>query len=362
MESKSYNFELLIKGDRDQKKEILRALSDNLVTLGKNETNILISALETEKSQNIKEKIHLILERIIPQIGIDPISRMLRSEDPYTRNAAVEIIKNSPQPLTSYVKWLARDSDKDVRKFAIDAISSEKSPEAIAIIRERLSDDEINIVTTAVEYLGSVEDQESVEDIEQILLETNNKFLQCTCLEALSKIGHSPDSEEIIKKFSKETDPLIHFSYLRYVAEFGQKEDLSKIYTLMNNHPGLLEREALDAIEKIISRCNINEIPSELESALEQIINSSSNSNRKYQALKILAQVSGQNFRSKAREMLESDDEMLKLSAIEILADCGHDEDIDLLEGLAEETDDDELLEAIGDAVSRITQRLESSL
>ncbi len=358
MDSKGYDLKALTSGNKEEKKELLRQFADNLPKLGKAELDTLIEALEKEKSRAIKERIYLLLQDLIPKTGFDALAKMLRSDDPFTRNAAVEIIKSSPGSPTSHIKWLARDNDKDVRKFAIDAISSEKSPEAVAIIRERLSDEEINIVTTAVEYLGNVEDHESAPDIEELLLKTDNKFLQCTCLEALSKIGFSPESGKIIEKFSNESDPLIHFSYLRYLAEFGEKRDLQRVQMLMEKFPGLLDREALDAIEKIINRHNVREVPEGVRKILESIIGSAGNSNRKYQALKIMSQIGGQKFREKAREMLRSDDEMLRLSAIEILADCGDENDIELLENIAEETEDDEILEAIGDAVSRIDERM----
>ena len=358
MDSWKESMDILVNGNKQEKKNALRELSDNLSKLGKSELDTLIEVLEKERSRATKERIYLLLQELIPKTGFDALEKMLRSDDPFTRNAAVEIIKSSPGSHTAYIKWLARDRDKDVRKFAIDAMSSEKSPEAVAIIRERLNDEEINIVITAVEYLGNVEDSESAAEIETLLLETENRFLQCTCLEALSKIGYSPESDKIIEKFSHESDPLIYFSYLRYVAEFGEEHDLERVQALMEKFPGLLEREALDAIEKIISRHDVKDLPDRVRSMLENMITSTDNSNRKYQALKILSQVGDSKFVAKAREMLRSDDEMLKLSAIEVLADCGNEKDIEMLEDIAEDTDDDEILEALGDAVSKIHERI----
>ncbi|RLA95185.1 MAG: hypothetical protein DRG83_18865, partial [Deltaproteobacteria bacterium] len=89
------------------------------------------------------------------------------------------------------------------------------------------------------------------------------------------------------------------------------------------------------------------------------IMDNTDNSNRKYQVLKILTQISGENFRDHVRQLLNSTDEMLKLSAIESLGDCGEEKDIELLENIAESIEDDELLEAIGDAVNKIYQRIE---
>jgi hypothetical protein len=55
--------------------------------------------------------------------------------------------------------------------------------------------------------------------------------------------------------------------------------------------------------------------------------------------------------------MLDDPDLMIKLCGIELLADTGGIEDIKRLEDIAEHTDDDELLEAIGDAVMKIEKR-----
>ena len=59
----------------------------------------------------------------------------------------------------------------------------------------------------------------------------------------------------------------------------------------------------------------------------------------------------------KVRKMLLDESEMVQLSAVEALAEIGDKSDIQRLEELAENTESDELLEAVGDAVMKLEER-----
>jgi len=337
---------------RDKNKT--EAIYKLLKTEGPKAIELLVNILETEESRALKERILLALEKLLPLADFGSIERMLKSQDVFVRNGAIKIFKNSIRLVLPYLKKLAKDSDKNVRKFAIDAISQDDSKEAKAIIKERLTDEEINIVILAIEHLGNLEAKEAAEEIEEILLNTDNLLLQCACLETLAKISFSPHYQSIIQRFSQNVDPIVRFSYLRYIGQFGDESALSVIEKFITENPRIFIKEAVDAIEKIISRYHLKSLPESLKTKLIDIMDTTANSVDKYGIMKILAKTDGEHALNMARDSLNVDNDMVRLSAIEVLGERGSKTDIHLLEDLMKKVKPEELHEAIEDAISRL--------
>jgi hypothetical protein len=319
----------------------------------------MIENMEEEKNRSVKERTLMVLVNLVPMESYRSIDRMLRSPDPFVRNGAVEIIKRSDKPIIEFFKNLADDPDKDVRKFVIDSLAYDISDESTQIIRNRLDDTELNIIYTAIEHLGNLKDKKSFEKIEQILLSTNNFMVECSALEALPKIGFSPRSAEIMKKYSESENSMIVFPFLKYLERFGAAENLPYIIKVIEKNNRTYLKESIDAIRGIITRSKMTTLPEMLKSALEEILNSGINEVDQYEIRSFMNRVRGDDAKTEARNMLESDKEMVVLAGIEILADCGDKEDIEILEDLAEKFEEsDEILEAVGDAVMKIDERL----
>ncbi len=318
----------------------------------------LVQLMEREKDRAVKERMLILLSRLLPMSNFVDIDRLLKSPDPFVRNGAVEIIKKNDIPLLKFFAGLAADQDRDVRKFVIDAISQEASGEAIAIIRQRLKDEDINIVYTAIEYLGNLKDEQSADSIEDILFRSDNYMVICSALQALAKIGVSPRKDEIMERFLAMENSILVFPLLRYMSTFGPPSALVFIGELLETHPETFTKEIIDAIEGIVRLNNLAEIPETLRFQLLNMLDMDTNTANKYEIIKMLARTGGEDALLMVRDMLADENEMIRLSAVEILGDIGTAEDLDRLKDLVEETDSDELLEAIGDAVMKIDERI----
>lgn len=323
----------------------------------------LTDALEKEKSRAIKERILLVLNRLMPLSEFKEAHRMLRSPDPFVRNGIVEIIKHHEIPIIQFLEKLAEDDDKDVRKFVIDALSQEKSEKAIAIIRRRLDDSDINIVYTAIEYLGNFKDAGAVTTIENTLMAADNFMVICSGLEALAKIGQSPRKVKIFEKFMDDRIdeiPAIVFPFLKYLGAFGGEDALQYIEKIMDLGAETYAKELIDAISRIISNNRMEALPGSLRQKLEFMQQDSGNDVNRYAIIKLLARSGGdpETQLEQIRGMLQGENEMLRLCAVELLGDMGNAEDVEQLEEIAENTENDDLLEAIGDAVMKIEERL----
>lgn len=320
----------------------------------------LLDILEKEKNRAVKARIFLVLNHALPLSGFGHVERMLRSPDPFVRNGAVDIIKRNEIPLLKFFDRLAEDENKDVRKFVIDSLSQEKSSQAIEIIRRRLLDNDINIAYTAIEYLGNFRDQGSVPCIEDVLFASDNMMIICSSLEALAKIGVSTRPREVVARFGGDRQSLIVFSLLKYLAAFGTIADLPYIEAIMAERANICLKEAIDALAGILARERLQAPPASLCSLLNRVLEQNINQVDRYAISKLLAH--GADSLAMARQMLAEEDVMTRLSAIEILAETGDESDIGRLERMVAETDSDELLEAVGDAVIKIRDRLLSEV
>jgi len=325
----------------------------------------LILHLEKETSRAFKERILLVLGHLLPLTDFKNIDPMLRSPDPFIRNGAVEIIKNSNIPIIRFLERLAEDGDKDVRKFVIDSLSNEPSEQALDILRRRLDDADTNILYTAVEYLGNLKDKPSAERIENILLNSDQLMVICASLEALAKIGHSPHKEMILEKFMKSSgNPLITFPLLRYLATFGSVDTLPFIEYVLDSGAEIYTKEVVDTLEGLIRNQQISRLPDSLHQKLEILRQETSNGMNKYALTRLLVHIGSddqEEKRNTLRAMLQDQDVIVRLCAVELLGTLGNMDDIPLLEEIAEKNDSSELIEAIVDTIAAILQRWEEN-
>ncbi|MCP4218364.1 MAG: HEAT repeat domain-containing protein [bacterium] len=349
----------LKKGNEEEKSGILSQISqtDDISLIAP-----LVVVLENESSRAVKERLLLLLNRLLPltRYRTGEVERMMRSPDPFVRNGIVEIIRRSDIPIIRFLEQLGEDEDKDVRKFVIDALSREKSEKACRIIRNRLDDSDINIVYTAVEHLGNFKDVNAAGKIESILLSSTHFMVTCSALEALAKIGVSPSKDIIIAKYQdSQTDPLLVFSFLRYLGTFGNAGTFDFLANLLETRPGTYDKEVVDSLLTIVRIGNLDSLPGTLRETLTTLSNLTRNGLIRYSILKLLVHTGGSTKQQlpQIHAMLEDPEDMARLCAVELLGEFGGRDDIQRLEVLAEQTEGDELLEAIGDSVMKIEER-----
>ena len=347
-------------GDRDRKLEAIEIIGHEG---GPETVDPLFDHLEREADRSIKERILLALENLLPRVNFVSIERMLRSHDPFIRNGGVEILKKQGNNALECLAALSRDNDKDVRKFAIDALVGNTTEEAREILRERFSDQDINIVSTAIEYLGAMKDEKSIDPIEILLLNSDTPLLQCTALEALAKIGISHHYEQIVDRLGNNEDPLLRYSLLKFIGNSAPAQTVfAYIEKVIDQGGELYAKEIVDAVEATIRRSPDAELNSRLQTYLKRLLENTDSGSTRYELARMLSQVDNQNLVDSARMELDDEDIMIVLAAVEILGAHGDETDIGKLEELAEKFAEDSMLEAIGDAVEQISARCGAEL
>ena len=320
--------------------------------------DVLIDHLEREGERVIKEKIAMVLDDLLPEASAESIGRMIRSEDAFTRNCVVETMKMATDIVIPILGELSTDNNQDVRKFAIDALINRDTPEVHRILRERLSDDDPNVVYTAVDYLGNLRDPKARGAIELLALNTdNNPMLFCTCLESLAKIGTAACNQDLIAHCNNiGSEPLFRYSILKYMGCCASYEAVENyILDLAGQSGELFAKEIVDTMEAVCHREADIKISAQLKEVLRRLMTSIGASENKYELAKLLADnINIEETRASARLDLTSSDPMILLAALEIIGKYGEEEDLDRLDELAEQTDSDEVLELIGDAAENI--------
>ncbi len=195
---------------------------------------LLVERLAKEASQAVKDSIVFALKRMDCSEAYGMLFDMFTSPEAFLRNAAMVIFGAGNGSALYYLGSRLDHSDKEVRKLMLDAIFEIGTPEARLAIRALLNDDAPNVRITAVEYLGRLNDRESLEDIISLLESDPEPMLRVTILETISKIGsndHIKQAMEILVPGGdiKNIDPLYLPEVTRFVGRSGELEDIRKL-------------------------------------------------------------------------------------------------------------------------------------
>lgn len=319
----------------------------------------LIDHLERESDRSLRERIILALGDFLPRVGFRSVERMLRSHDAFIRNAGVDILRKQDKGVLPKLAELSRDKDKDVRKLAIDAAEAYRDRQVVAILKERFSDSDINVVCTAVEYLGKMEAKEAVSEIDLLLLTSENSLLSCTALEALASIGHSEHIEEIKEKFLKNKDPLLRYSFIKFMGRCASIEIFAEyIENLISSDGAVYARETIDSVEMFLKRFPEVSSHEGIKNSLMKLFDLVPVGEVRYELSYLLSIFSSDDMLKTARKDIQASDIMSLLAAIEILGKFGVEDDLESLESVCERVNDENVEEAANDAIGRIAKRI----
>jgi len=317
---------------------------------------LLVEQFKIEKSQYVREVIVRNLKTLPGTELVEKIIPLLRSDDAFIRNAVIDIIAEQDEEAISLLRPLLKDADKDVRKFALDILFLLKSPFSAAMIAEALDDSDLNMVITAVEYLGRMEAQGVASQINDLFTKTQNILLRCTCLEAMALLGDD-NSLAIVAQFYANPETVADlelYSYLKFLAKKGNKEYLPWVVSLTKTKGQIMAKEIINTVEGILERAKLSILPNVMVQALSDYIASNINPINKYELLIFLGQFKNPEILPLLLEYTKSSEKLLCLGSVEALGLYGQKEGLDSLKELANQVDDDEILEAIEKSINQI--------
>src|SRR5450755_813564 len=129
----------------------------------------LTGRLAKEPSRTVRDAIFQALIRIDADAAIEASIELLERDDPQIRNQAVDVLRHKGEASVPYLTIVMRDGDKDLRKLVLDVLSEVHAGSANLIYDAALSDEDSNVVITAVENLGRLRAEAFRSRIEDLL-------------------------------------------------------------------------------------------------------------------------------------------------------------------------------------------------
>jgi hypothetical protein len=322
----------------------------------------LIAQLRVEPSRIVKDAIVFQLKRMDCSKDYPPLFTLFVSPDAYFRNAAVDIFGVGGDNAIGFLTAHLDHSDREVRKLILDALFRVGTREAILAIRAGLYDTAVNVKITAVEYLGRLEDRESVPEMIALLKNDPDPMLITAILASLPFLASESEIEKALQTILpggdlSRAEPLYIPEILRLTAKAadqdvirGMIEDIKDLKSYAqdilvmleeakNRFSDFLNHEAIrDKLVQLVCVREVNELVRHAgcEQLMEKgVLNSG-------QLMSI-----GQS--------LLAEDAMM-FAAVRFLAASGNEAAIETLREVRASTKDDQLREMIDELISEQTE------
>lgn len=122
-----------------------------------NGVETLLTHLEHETDHSVQEAIFTAFEVKGGKQIAHGLVGMLRTENAWLRNAAIETLSKLPDAVATVVPALLNDSDPDVRIFTVNMLGELAHPDVARWLSDVMRhEDEINVVAAAIEVLAEV--------------------------------------------------------------------------------------------------------------------------------------------------------------------------------------------------------------
>ena len=102
----------------------------------------------------------------------DEFLKSLQSTNVYLRNMAIKYLQESNEEAAFFIEKLLKSDDKDIRIFALNILGDVKYDKSVDMLRYFLAlEGDINVMMTAVDYLGEVGSAKDIALLEALKLE-----------------------------------------------------------------------------------------------------------------------------------------------------------------------------------------------
>jgi len=202
---------------------------------------------------------------LLSEVSKHFISKVLKD-----RNLSIDIfilLQNHSRP---FLEALIKNEDKDVRKVAVELITTLNYTESLPHIIDLLEDKDENVLYSTIEAMGKLATYSEV----YLLFELYNKYpqFQNIIVGAISEIGGENTEDFIFEIFLKTEDVFSKMSLIQALAKVGESEQvLFKFVEEIQVAEEELRPIYLKGIYQIANRMNLDfELTDELRSIIYQ--------------------------------------------------------------------------------------------
>ncbi|PLX67060.1 MAG: hypothetical protein C0603_10380 [Denitrovibrio sp.] len=303
----------------------------------------LISHLYNEESRLVRELIVEGLKVLEIYDHFGKIAKYFESTDAYIRNCAIEIFGSKGEEAVAFLTSIMDHENKEVRKLILDSLVATSSKYSIPALRAALKDKAPNVMLTAVEYLGKIYDEESLQDVMDIFEKTNEPMVRSACLETLCIMGDVASVDRILAILGMgNMDSFYKPSVIRLVGEKGGARHLEFLLSFLNNKNTMYFREISNGLLKIVSREKISQLDEvHTKFMLNNLKNLNGYAEERLTFLYIISKLDISSKDSLYEELASDENEDIALTALEHLAENNRDRAIKLIEKKIKMADDD---------------------
>ncbi|MEA3314285.1 MAG: HEAT repeat domain-containing protein [Campylobacterota bacterium] len=93
----------------------------------------------------------------------------LKNDNVYLRNACIKYLQESDEDAVVFIEKLLQDPNKDIRIFAVNILGDVRYDKSVEILRYFIArEEDVNAMMTAVDYLGEIGSEEDIELLESV--------------------------------------------------------------------------------------------------------------------------------------------------------------------------------------------------
>ncbi len=316
----------------------------------------LVSQLRNEGSRPVKESILRGLSHIWSSNPVASIIELLKDDDPFVRSEASDMLRRRAGDVIEGLNHLMRGSDKDLRKFSIDILRQATIGAPDALYFAALKDEDINVVISTIENIGSRRRTTFAKRVLEIALENTQPMAVCAALEALALIGNKQTLEALRGKFPDAAfAPGIYLqSFLKLLGGTGGPETIDEICRTVDRKGAGVHEAAVDAMTKVALRHNMARLEPGSEGTLCALLSPEVNASVRVQLIRLLGHFTATSRIALAvLPYIHDRDRIIGLAAVESLANSREPAVESALQSLLATESDPEVSEELHELLRR---------
>ena len=130
---------------------------------------------ELFKENDVKE--HPLIDCAFADFGLKPkrekdfneMFNMLKSDNAYLRNAAIKFLQEYGKEAKPFIEKLLNSDDKDIKIFAINILGDVNYEDSLELLRYIImKEKDVNVLMTAIDYLGEIGEEKDIALLEAL--------------------------------------------------------------------------------------------------------------------------------------------------------------------------------------------------
>jgi HEAT repeat protein len=312
----------------------------------------LVARLTAEPSHKVRETIFGALERIDHPEVLTQMAALLDSDDAFIRNQAVALLQRKGAAAAPVLLARMNDADPDVRKFVVDAAAGISLPVVDAIFAAAMRDADPNVVIAALEHVGAHRMGGFKPAVEEIFLNAKEPMLVCAAFASLLEVGDAASWRIIRQRYPTAASvPAWELGWwIRALGEFGAADEIGEFHKFLQSHDDKVARDTIDALERFQVRHGRVAITDEFWALLRKLLQTNLPPEDELQLLRVVGGFSAPPvIGDYLMALLEHDNQLTRLGAIEGLKRLGRPDLMERLRNLRGAETDAEVAEALAE-------------